>query len=130
MIAPFVGSASTKVVPSLLKALPALNARMGSVMINMSCQTRRVSAPALRLMCTATTMSFSNLNFEETPAIWGQDTPQTADIVRDAIQKEAVIKYDVWHLLTDSAHLWFREILASQEDLRSACLGIPPRPLW
>jgi hypothetical protein len=48
-------------------------------------------------------MSFPTLNFEETPAIWGQDTPQTADIVRDALQKEAVIK----------------EILAYQEDLRT-----------
>jgi short coiled-coil protein len=80
------------------------------------------------LCCTATTMSFPTLNFEETPAIWGQDTPQTADIVRDALQKEAVIKYYVLHLLMDSTHPWFREILAYQEDLRSACRKIRASP--
>lgn len=33
-------------------------------------------------------MSLSNLAIEE----WGQETPQSADFVRDAIRKEAVIK--------------------------------------
>ncbi|KAF8743894.1 hypothetical protein AX14_013953 [Amanita brunnescens Koide BX004] len=51
-------------------------------------------------------MSFSNLTIE-TPGIWGQETPQSGDFVRDAIRKEAVIK----------------EILASQEDLRSMSLA-------
>ena len=37
-------------------------------------------------------MSLSNLAIEETPEIWGQKTPQSADFVRDAIRKEAVIK--------------------------------------
>ncbi|KAK2465228.1 hypothetical protein APHAL10511_002582 [Amanita phalloides] len=48
-------------------------------------------------------MSLSNLSIEETPAVWGQETLQGADIVRDAIRKEAVI----------------REILAFQDDLRT-----------
>ncbi|PFH53948.1 hypothetical protein AMATHDRAFT_136502 [Amanita thiersii Skay4041] len=47
-------------------------------------------------------MSLSDLHIDEVPA-WGQETPQTADFVRDVIHKETVIK----------------EILASQEDLRT-----------
>lgn len=44
----------------------------------------------------------SDLAIEATPG-WGQEPPRTADIVRDALRKEAVIK----------------DILASQEDLHT-----------
>ncbi|KAF8631806.1 hypothetical protein AX17_005021 [Amanita inopinata Kibby_2008] len=47
-------------------------------------------------------MSLSDLSIDSSSP-WGQETPQTADFVRDAMHKEALIK----------------EILASQEDLRT-----------
>ncbi|KAF8636014.1 hypothetical protein AX15_000174 [Amanita polypyramis BW_CC] len=47
-------------------------------------------------------MTLSDLTIEEAP-VWGQETPQTADFVRDALRKETIIK----------------DILASQEDLHT-----------
>lgn len=50
-------------------------------------------------------MSLSNLAIEETPEIWGLETPQTANIVRDAIRKESVIKYDCCYIDGGNAYM-------------------------
>ena len=85
-MAPLVGLGSIKFVPSLLYALPALNARMGSAIeVKGELGLRRVVSG------TATSMSLSNLTIEDTSG-WGQESLQGDNFVRDAIRKEAVIK--------------------------------------
>ena len=72
-------------------------------------------------------MNFDDL---ERPA-WGVVSPQEGDmgIVRDTLRKEQGIKWVYLCIATISVHaMFFREILASQEDLKGSFI-LETRPL-
>ena len=62
-------------------------------------------------------MEFDNFVAEDSPG-WGVTSPKSGDIVRDAIKKEKVLKYEAPLTVLVWVFIGFREIISYQEDLR------------
>jgi hypothetical protein len=138
-MAPFVGLGSTTLVPSLLKALPALKASTisdsrkdiiaelcGVVFGEQELRDRsegRVSDDfKVRFSHPYYTMQYDGYSIDEGPT-WGVRSPRDGEsdlgMVKDTMKKEQVIKSVLLYVFCFGfLSLSSREILASQEDLK------------